>query len=76
MTELPHAVATTVVHVEEREVVLQTADGQTLRYPRRLLPEDITAGATVHLVAFADLNATAERERLARVVLSEMLRGE
>ena len=74
--ELPHAVPSHVEAIENEEVVLRVADGQMLRYPKRLLPETLKTGETVHILALAEGNAVAERERLARQVLTEMLKGE
>jgi hypothetical protein len=55
--------------------VLRTADGQTLRWPKRLLKPDLAVGDPVHILVLADTDALTERERLAKLVLTEMLNG-
>lgn len=76
MPDLPHALPASISEIEPETATLTTDDGQTLRYPRRLLPDDSAKGNRIHILVLSDHDADGERERLAKAVLSEMLRGE
>lgn len=76
MPDLPHALPAIISALEPETATLTTDDGQTVRYPRRLLPDDCAVSNRVHLLVLSDHDAEGERERLAKAVLSEMLRGE
>lgn len=75
MPELPHALAATVTEVKTDSVAVLFEDGQTLRWPKRLLPAEVKVGDRMHLVAIPDKETDAERRNLAKQVLNEMLRG-
>ncbi len=76
MSELPHALAASITRLDGTQVELTTEDGQTLRWPSRLFSEQAKVGDRVHLLALSDEDSEVERQRLAREVLSELLRGE
>ncbi len=76
MPELPHALAAKISKLTTESVTLTTDDDQVVRWPRRLLPPDSAIGDLVHLLAVADRDTDAERQRLAKEVLREMLRGD
>jgi len=63
MSELPHTVSAHVRIIEKERITLEIVDGQTLLWPTHLLPESIKIGDQ------------SERERLAKYVLNEMLKG-
>ena len=53
---------------EDEHVVVQTTDGQSIRWPRALLPKTLTVGARLFLTAWRE-------QDLARDVLNELLEG-
>ena len=70
--ELAHGRSARIVAVDEKTATLDL-DGETLSWPRYLLPEKMEVGATVHLLAFAHEDAVKERARLTRQLLNELL---
>ncbi len=75
MSDLPHALSATIQSIDRENAVLLTKDGQTIRWPVRLLKPESTPGTAVHLLVLSDTDASDERERLAKQVLNEMLKG-
>lgn len=75
MTHLPHAQAATVEQVEGDKVTLRLPNDQLIDWSLALLDEEVTKGDTVHVLVFGQVETEKERERLARHVLSEMLKG-
>ncbi|MBI4591970.1 hypothetical protein HY733_00800 [Candidatus Uhrbacteria bacterium] len=76
MESLPHALPTRVIDLSEDHATLSFEDGQILLWPRPLLPPDLALGEAVDLLALAQDDHEAERARLAKHVLNEMLKGE
>ena len=75
MTDLPCALHATVQSIEGDVCLLQTQDGQTIRWPKKLIPT-ADPGDKVELLALMEEDTNAHREALAKQVLSEMLGGE
>ncbi len=73
-TPLPHALPSVISSLNESSATLTLTDGQTLTWPRTLLPQDIHVGETIELVAFATTSSTEEHAHLARAMLNEFLR--
>ena len=64
----------TIDRLEEDKAVLKLDDGQSLDWPVDKLSGDITEGAQVKLVLFSDKSEEEEREKMAKVVLNEILK--
>ena len=75
MTTLPHARLAKVTEIQDEQVELLFDDGQKILWPRELLKEDIALEEDVHVLVFGEREGEKERERLARHVLGEMLKG-
>jgi hypothetical protein len=71
---LPHTRSATVTSLQDDSAVLVLQDGQTLTWPRSLLPMDLTIGDTIQLVALAHSETSDAHARLARAMLNEFLR--
>lgn len=74
MDSLPHGKKGIITEIGPQDVVIQLENQQTLSWPKHLLKDSIQTGEEVHLVVFSDLDATEERERLAKHLLHEILR--
>jgi hypothetical protein len=75
MANLPHALKATVERIEEEHIVLKTEDGQTLKWPIKLVHGEIGEGDTVDLLALSNQQSEKERKNIARHVLNELLGG-
>ena len=64
-----------VTAIEADRLLLQTPDGQIIRWPRSRFSEDAIVGSTVHLIALSERDSATERDELARHVLNAMLKG-
>ncbi len=62
-----------VVSFEGTTAVLETEDGQQLRWSIKKLPDDVKAGDTYRLIFSSDRTEIESRERLARSVLNHLL---
>lgn len=75
MENLPHALQVTVARIEERHVVLETEDGQTLNWPIKLIHGEVGEGDALNLLALSKQQSEKERKNMARHVLNELLGG-
>ncbi len=55
--------------------VLETADVQTVMWPIKQLPDDISIGMSVRLLVSTEQSDEIEREKLAREVINSLLRS-
>lgn len=65
----------TIDRIENNKAVLKTNDGQEWLWPADQLPKDAQEGSVVELEIKSDKESEREREKLARAVLNEVLRG-
>ena len=65
----------TVQRFEGKFAVLETDDGQTLRWPIKQLPDDAQEGARVRLSLTTPAVDETARQELARAVLNTLLSG-
>ena len=54
--------------------VLETADVQTVLWPIKQLPDDISIGMQVRILVSTEKSEEIEREKLAREVINSLLR--
>ena len=73
MIEHQFAQEATVKAVEGDSAVLALANGETLRWPASLLPQDVGVGDTVRVIIHSSKTDEEERQRLAKEVLNELL---
>ncbi len=59
---------------EGKMAVVRLDDGQELLWPEKKLPKDIAEGDVVKLGIFCSHLETKEREKLAKSILSEVLK--
>jgi len=59
---------------EDTLAIVVTADGQTLRWPIKNLPENCQKGQAVRLVMSSAESEQAEREILAKTILNQILK--
>ena len=64
-----------VIKFEGTLAILESVDGQIIRWPIKELPGDIHEGSTVRLIASTAKSEKAAREQLARDVLNTILAG-
>ena len=76
MPQLPHTLHGTIQDFEDETVVIKLDNDETIRLPKHLTSELANVGSGIHLAVFSDADVAAEHERLAKAVLSELLRGE
>jgi len=68
-----HELNATVKQFEGKFAILETTDGQTVRWLIKNLPEDIEEGKGVRLVLSTEQSEAVARERLAQTVLNQIL---
>ena len=61
-------------HFVDRQARLQLEDGQSLDWPIKNLPDDIKEGDNLRLVLSTKATEEEERGKLAREILSQMLK--
>lgn len=66
----------TIERFEEKFAVITTDDGQTIRWPIKDLPDDCAKNSRLRLVLKTAAANQAEREKLAKTILNEILRGD
>jgi hypothetical protein len=76
MNPLPHALHATIQEKEEGAILLQLADGQTLRWPQAYVSPEAQKGDIVHVCVFPEAETDEERRRIAKEVLNEVLKGD
>lgn len=76
MANLPHTIKGVVTERTEDTALITLSTGESVRLPTSLFSETAIVGSDVHLAIFSDAEADVEHERLAKAVLTEMLRGE
>lgn len=64
----------TVQAIEETSVVLLLPDGQTLTWPKDLLPPSIKKDQQLRVILHDKETESQEREALARAVLNEVMK--
>lgn len=76
MNVLPHALHASVETVGEESVLLKLADGQMVKWPRAQISPLVKGGDIVHLFVFPEGETDRERQRVAKEVLNEILKGD
>lgn len=76
MSQLPHTIHGIIQSFDEGTVTIDLDNNETIRLPKHLTSELANVGSGVHLAVFSDADVASEHERLAKVVLTELLRGE
>ncbi len=76
MNALPHALHATIESIKEDVIVLKLADGQTFRWPRTQASPTVQVGDVMHLFVFPEGETESERQRIAKEVLNEILKGD
>jgi hypothetical protein len=74
MSKLPHTIKGTVATLDDKIVELVLENGETVKVPRHILSDKIAINSPVHLAVFSDEDYKLEHERLAKVVLNELLK--
>ncbi len=69
-----HVVPVTVRQFDGTRAVLETADGQTLQWPIKELPDDIAEGTELRLAIMNGNDEQRAQEELARAVLNTLLK--
>jgi len=64
----------TVDRIEGEKAVLKTADGQQIIWPLSALPAEVHEGAVLILTAYTELMIEAEKEKIVKTMLSEILK--
>ena len=70
-----YAIAATITKFEDTFAVVTIADGQTVRWPIKELPENCAIGSQVRLVLTTTQSDEEERKRLAKTILNEVLKS-
>lgn len=73
-TEHEYFLQAVVKKFEGKFAVLETDDGQELRWPIKNLPDDAQAGQSVRLIISTAQSEHADREKLAQAVINKILR--
>lgn len=55
--------------------LLALPDQQTISWPIKSLPDDLSEGSTFRLIAETERTSAASRAKLARAVLNQILQG-
>lgn len=76
MNALPHALHATIESIKEDVIILKLADGQTLRWPRAQASPTVQVGDVMHLFVLPEGETESERQRIAKEVLNEILKGD
>ena len=76
MNALPHALHASIETIEEDVVLLKLADGQKVKWPRAQVSPALKVGDIVHLFVFPEGETEQERQRIAKEVLNEILKGD
>ncbi len=63
----------TVIRFEGKFAVLQTDDQQELRWPIKLLPDEVQEHSTLRLRIASGASEREEQEELARAVINKIL---
>lgn len=71
----PPQLPATVRAFEGTHAVLELSDGQTVRWPIKELPDDVTEGTYLRLVISTDATEAGDRQALARAVLNSLLQS-
>ena len=66
----------TVDRFEGRYAILETDDKHEIRWPIKNLPDDVKEGSLVRLAILTSKTEQAEREKLAKTLLNDILKGE
>lgn len=69
-------VRATVDRFEGKYAVLKTDDKQEIKWLIKNLPDDVKEGSLVRLVVSTHRTEQAEREKLAKTLLNDILKGE
>lgn len=69
-------VRATVDRFEGKHAVLLTDDKQEIKWPIKNLPDDAKEGSLIRLIVSTNRTEQAEREKLAKALLNEILKGE
>ena len=75
MPYLPHTISGTIQSLSDDTVTITLENNETVTLPRHLTSESAHVGSGVHLAVFSDADVAVEHERLAKAVLTELLRG-
>ena len=65
-----------VDRIEGEQAVLKFDDGQTLLWPRDKWPIEASEGMALKIVLMTESDEEAEREKIAKAVLNEILKVE
>jgi len=65
----------TLERFDGKMAVIITKDGQQLFWPIANLPSDIEAGQPVRLVLSTSLTDVADKEKMAKIILNEILKN-
>lgn len=76
MPHLPHTISGVIQAFEDNVVLITLENNETIRLPKRLTSASAGVGSSVHIALFSDSDLASEHERLAKAVLSELLRRE
>lgn len=74
MDPLPHGRIVTITAITASHILLTTDTNESLTWPKHLLPPTVEVGSSIHLLAFIEEDGDKERTRLAKALLTEMLR--
>jgi hypothetical protein len=69
-------VRATVDRFEGKHAILKTDDKQEIKWLIKNLPDDIKEGSLVRLVVSTNRTEQVEREKLAKTLLNDILKGE
>ncbi len=59
---------------ENKTAVLKLQDGQTLNWPIKNLPDDVSAGSALRLIISTNQTDQSEREKIAKTILNQLLK--
>jgi hypothetical protein len=66
----------TIDRFEGEKAVLKTNDGQTIIWPKNMLPEDSREGTVLEFLIDTDLAIEDKKRKMAKEVLNELLNTE
>lgn len=66
----------TVDRFEGEYAILKTEDGEELKWPRKNLPSSVHEGNILYLQTMLNTEKEAEREKLAKTLLNEILKND
>ncbi len=69
-----HYLEGTIDRFEGDLAVIKLNDGQTLNWPKKMLPKETKEGGVIHLSLITSETNTKEREKIAKSILNELLK--